>query len=52
MVVEVLCMEYCPMCKRIVEIRKGQERDFFDDLCTECKLIYIMKKEKEEKVRY
>jgi len=32
---------YCSLCQRIINIRKNQGKNYFDDLCSECKKEYI-----------
>ena len=33
---------YCSLCQRIINIRKRQGKKYFQDLCDECKEVYIM----------
>ena len=37
-------MELCPMCEKIKTIRNNQGKEYFNDLCLKCKLIYLINK--------
>ena len=39
---------YCSLCQRIIDIRKKQGKEYFNDLCPECKMRYL-KKNKNKK---
>jgi len=40
---------YCSLCQRIIDIRKNQGKDYYDDLCGECKKEYLRKNKNRDK---
>ena len=38
---------YCSLCQRIIDIRKKQGKDYYDDLCTDCKMEYLRRNNKK-----
>ncbi|MFW6271195.1 MAG: hypothetical protein ACOC4G_14120 [Bacillota bacterium] len=41
---------YCSMCRRIIKIRKNQDKPFYQDLCDSCKEEYLKKKKEKKKL--
>ena len=41
---------YCSLCKKIIDIRKKQNKPYYGDLCDKCKQIYMGKKKTKKKL--
>lgn len=43
-------MKYCPLCEKIKEVRERQGRNYYEDLCDDCKKIYLKREERKKQL--